>query len=147
MDLRLLGEKFKKPVYTYWQHKYYRSIEKEDFRSALKCLRNINQSFKGVLPPYWALELAKVRFSIGHFDKALSVIKEISISIDQSINYNEDTKLFLFKHLEKTHSDILKKKYNINTPTKIESVKYVNISDINFNNVDPVLRKGWPLIS
>ena len=145
MDAKFLIEKIKNPIYTYWQYKYYRSIERQDFRSALKALKKIYIRFNRALPPYWALELAKVRLSLGQFDKSLETLNSVVSSIKNSLNYNDDTKMFLLKHIEKTHSAALKGKYSLDDSLKIEGVNYIDIKDIDFSKVDPIFREGWPL--
>jgi hypothetical protein len=145
MDIRLLLMKLRSPFYAYWQRKYYRSVQKEDFGTAMSSLKNISKHFNGLMPPYWGLELAKIRQSLGQYDKAATVLDELVVSINKSEKYNGDTKKFLFKHLEKTHSEVLKMKHGITGNVKIDGVIYVDLSEIELSKVDQLLLEGWPL--
>ncbi|SEL10469.1 Tetratricopeptide repeat-containing protein [Roseovarius nanhaiticus] len=146
MDLRLQLAKIKSPVYAYWQRIYYQAVKQEDFHTALKALKRISDKHKGMMPPYWALELAKVRLSLGQFDRAENVVEEIAESIKNSKTYNHDTKLFLLKHIERTHSAALKGKHGVADLLKAEGVQYIRVEEIDFTRVDPILSVGWPLI-
>lgn len=145
MDIKLLLLKLRSPFYAYWQRKYYRSVQKEDFRTAMLSLKNISKHFNGLMPPYWGLELAKIRQSLGQYDKAATVLGELVVNIKKSKKYSDDTKKFLFKHLEKTHSEVLKVKHGITETVKIDGVIYVDLSEIDLSKVDQVLLEGWPL--
>lgn len=111
----------------------------------MSCLKKISKHFNGLMPPYWALELAKIRQSLGQYHKAATVLDELVISIQKSEKYNGDTKKFLFKHLEKTHSEVLKKKHALTENVKIDGVIYVDLSEIDLSKVDQLLLEGWPL--
>ena len=133
------------PFYTYWQSRYYRAVQNENFGAAMLSLKSISKHFGGLMPPYWGLELAKVRQSLGQYDKAAIVLDEIVASIKKSKKYNEDTKSFLFKHLERTHSEVLKAKYEITENVQVDGVTYVDLTKVDFSKVDRVLLDGWPL--